>query len=232
VATELSGLPCVVLAVEREALGLREVLRPWRAVSGLPCPGWLAGTPPMLVLVAGVGASLLRDGLPTHPTSVVSAGFAGALHPDLAVGDLVAASAVIDTAGRTWPVTHPHEWDASIRHGRILTSPALIGDPQEKQRLGQRFDAVAVDMESAVIAGWCQEREIPFACLRVISDAMTTPLSPALLDVLAGGQVRFVRLMLALLRSPGLVAELLRLAAATRTASGRLGRTLVHLLVQ
>jgi adenosylhomocysteine nucleosidase len=231
VATELNGLPCVVLAVEREALGLRELLRPWRRVDGLPCPAWLAGTPPLLVLIAGVGGCpAVWDRLITCPSCVISAGFAGALRPELAVGDLILASEVVDTTGRTWPMTASLDWDSSIRRGRVLTSPSLIGDPCEKRRLGERCNAVAVEMEAALVAAWCQERGVPFACVRVISDAVTTPLSPALLDVLAEGNVRFGRLIRALLRRPSLLGELFRLAAATRTAARRLGRALATVL--
>src|SRR5205823_4757069 len=110
-----------------------------------------------------------------------------ALRPDLAVGDLLAATDVVDLQGRRWPATHP--LDGPFHTGRVLTCPHLIGDTQEKRRLGESTGAVAVDMEAATVAAWCQEHGVPFACLRVVSDDATTALSPELLGVLAGGKV-------------------------------------------
>ena len=108
--------------------------------------------------------------------------------------------------------------------------PNLIGAPAEKRRLGERSGAVAVDMETAVVARLCGAAGVPFGCLRVISDDVDTPLSESLLDVLRGGRVGPGRLAAAILRRPSLVAELMRLGAHTRTAARRLAVGLDELL--
>src|SRR5262249_1262268 len=133
---------------------------------------------------------------------------------------------VVDPAGRTWPVTFPLTLDPAVRRGRVLTAPHLVGDPQEKRQLGERHGALAVEMESAGVAAWCQERGVPFGGLRAVSDDAATGLSPELLGVLAGGRVRPGRLLRALVRRPGLLGELRRLAADTGAAARRLGRAL------
>jgi hypothetical protein len=98
----------------------------------------------------------------------------------------------------------------------------LVSDPREKQRLGEKYEARAVDMETAVVAQLCQERDIPFACLRVISDDLNTPLSPHLVELLRQGRVSPSRLAWTVLRHPSLIRELWRLAEQTRYAARQL----------
>ncbi len=169
------------------------------------------------------------DGVPFRPTALVSAGFSGAIVPGLCVGDLILADAVGDGDGGSWPATWPARTGPYPR-GRLLTVASLVGRPEEKRRLGQRSGAVAVDMETAAVARLATAAGVPFGCLRVISDDVDTPLSEALLAVLASGRVRPGRLATAVLRRPGLIAELLRLGAHTRQGARRLAAGLEELL--
>jgi hypothetical protein len=105
----------------------------------------------------------------------------------------------------------------------------MIADPDEKLRLGRQFSASAVDMESATLADLCAEAGLPFGCVRSISDRAEDRLSPQLVGMLAGGQVRPLRLAANLLRSPRLAAELMRLARDTRRAAELLAGDLLSL---
>ncbi|HVS34021.1 MAG TPA: hypothetical protein VMS17_00465 [Gemmataceae bacterium] len=151
--------------------------------------------------------------------------------PGLCVGDLILADSVCDveTGFATDVPTVPCA-AAQWRRGRLLTVASLVGRPEEKGRLAERSGAVAVDMESAVVARMCHAAGVPFACLRVISDDVDTPLSKALLDLVGAGRVRVGRLAGAVLRRPGLIAELIRLASHTRTAARRLAEGLEEFL--
>ena len=179
---------------------------------------WLLSGPPL-------------DGVPYRPSLVLSAGFSGAVVAGLNVGDLILASEVCDADGVCRPATWP-VGGSSFRRGRILTVPNLIGAPEEKRRLGERSGAVALDMETAVVARLCGEAGVPFGCLRVISDDVDTYLSESLLGVLRDGRVGPGRLAAAVLRRPMLVAELTRLGAHTRTAARRLSEGLEEMLAQ
>ena len=166
---------------------------------------------------------------------MLSAGFSGALQSQQRVGDLILATEVVDQDGRSWPTTWPGdlppgEWRPPLTRGRILTMPTLIADPALKKSLGERFDALAVDMESATLARLCQQQNIPFGCLRTISDSLDTPLSPHLVTLLRRGRVSPFRLSLALLMRPWLAKELWRLAGATRLAARQLSLALGELL--
>jgi adenosylhomocysteine nucleosidase len=158
-----------------------------------------------------------------RPAFVLSAGFSGALQPEQRVGDLVLATEVVDPQGHIWPTFCPKALaNRNITAGRVLTMPEVVGDPREKQQLGRQYQAVAVDMESAVVARLCAEHHIPFACLRVISDDWETALSPQLMDLLRQGRVSIPRLVANVLRHPKLIGGLWRLAGQTRTAARRL----------
>jgi adenosylhomocysteine nucleosidase len=197
---------------------------------------------------AGVGAKAAQraldwllskpelDQVAYTPTLLLFAGFAGSLTNDLHVGDMVLATEIIDLDGNRWPTTWqpaqslPGMRQVPLRRGTILSSAHLIGDPQEKRRLGQTQGAIAVDMESGALARICCKHGMPFGCLRTISDDVNTALSPQLVDLLAAGQVSLRRVFIALLRRPLLLKEFMRLSRDTRAAADRLGKVIGELL--
>lgn len=162
---------------------------------------------------------------------ILSAGFSGALQAGLSVGDLIWASKVVDLSGTSYPVAESiARLLPNAVSGRVLTVPELVGDPERKRLLGQQFQAVAVDMETATIARRCQEQGVSFGCLRVISDDWNTPLSPRLVEVLGQGQVAPLGLLCAVLRQPSLLGEMWRLGRHTHLAARRLAEGLRHVL--
>lgn len=183
--------------------------------------GWLFSNP----VVAGV---------PYRPSCVISAGFSGALREDLAVGDVILATEVTDCEGRHWQVSWPGEFapriEPSLHRGRLLCVPRVIADPPEKRTLGQKFQALAADMETAVVARLCSDQQVPFGCLRAISDDVRRTLSPALVTLVKDGRISPWRLLAALAASPSLVVELWRLARHTRLAAESLSQALSRLL--
>jgi adenosylhomocysteine nucleosidase len=241
--------PCIVFALRREAASFLREFRTQQRFPGSPCwarfcgPAWLT----VLALETGVGAAATERALdwalqgpvigtvPYRPKVVLSAGFAGALQPELRVGDVVLATEVADGEGNLWATTWPSdlppgEWRPPLHRGRLLTAPAMIGSVEHKQELGRRHAAAAVDMESAAIARLCKRSGVPFGCVRAISDDPATPLSPRLAALLSRGRVSPVRLLAAIAGSPGITGELWRLAGATRFAAEQLGKALGELL--
>jgi adenosylhomocysteine nucleosidase len=241
--------PCVVFALARESAAFRREFRPQQRFGGAPCwarfcgPSWLT----VLVVETGVGVAAAEKaaewllsgpemgGVPYRPKLVFSAGFAGALDPTLTVGDIVLATDVIDMAGDRWPATWPNEplkgdWRPPLHPGRVLTSPELVEASAKKAELAQRHQAVAVDMESSVLARMCSRNEVPFGCVRSISDRADTALSPRLADLVRKGRPSLPRVLAACIRTPRLVGEFRRLARDTKKAGIQLGRALGELL--
>jgi hypothetical protein len=73
-------------------------------------------------------------------------------------------------------------------------------------------------MESAAFAEWCEERSIPWSCVRAISDDAATTLPAELFGIVENG-LSLSRLAKAILRRPGLIVDLVFLERATRKAA-------------
>jgi adenosylhomocysteine nucleosidase len=247
----VSRAPVLLVALAREHLIARRSWQAGQRWPQAPCQArwYVQQGSPFLLLETGVGAAAAERALSWllpgtsgridnyHPSLLISAGFSGALQPGQRVGDLVLASEVIDETGQAWPLSVPGPLRElltsaypSVKTGRILTTGALVEEPSRKRALGRDSGAVAVDMESAVLARRCHERGLPLVCLRVISDDMDTVLSPQLAALLRGGQASAGRVAGALLRRPGMVRELWRLAGQTRLAARQLAGPLNQLL--
>jgi nucleoside phosphorylase len=241
--------PCVVFALARESRDFRRLFPVTQRFRGAPCrarfcgPAWLS----VLVVETGVGTAAaeralrwlsskpLLGNVPYQPKLVLSAGYSGALQEGLRTGDVVVATEVVDTQGGRWPATWPGDlppgpWNPPLQRGRLLTTAELVGSAADKLALGRQHDAMAVDMEAAILARRCHEAGLPFGCVRVILDEASTPLSPRVVRLLSGGSVSPWRLAWALVRSPLLVGELWRLGKLARQAGEPLGRALGELL--
>ncbi len=197
------------------------------------------------IIITGVGPTRATDAIAKaiqeqRPNAVVMSGFAGALSDDLHVGDIVMATDVYFNSppsqggvgegfiAATAIVSNLdiHVEQKQSLHGRILSVDCIIGSPAEKRSLALRHQAIAVDMESAAVAQMCDDNNIPWVAVRVISDRVDTALSPELIELLNGGSVSVLQTMRAVLRQPSLLLEFRRLARDTRLAAQRLAEFL------
>jgi nucleoside phosphorylase len=133
---------------------------------------------------------------------VISAGFCGGLVQDARVGDVVLGS------------------DSLVTVDRPVVTVA------ERRALHAATGARVVDMESAVIARRCAVAGVAFESVRVVSDDLEHPLPADLMPALSGEQIVPHRLLAAVWRRPGLVADLWRLAKYSRLAANRLAGAL------
>ena len=79
-----------------------------------------------------------------HPELVCSVGFAGALHPDLRVGDIVTPAVVVDARDGS---------RIEIPGGKeVLVTFMAVAGAAQKTNLAQAYGAQAVDMEAAGVA--------------------------------------------------------------------------------
>lgn len=241
--------PCLLFALGREAQFFRQRFPAQESFPGAPCPARFCGPAWLSVLVVEMGIGRrhtekaltwllnqpLMGNVPYRPKVVIAAGFSGALREGLHVGDIILATEVADADGHCWPTTWPAElpageWRPPLHRGRLLSVPHLVARPGEKRRLGEQYDAAAVDMETAVVARLCRNQQVPFACVRAISDEVDTALSPQLVSLFEGERIAPVRLLAALAKQPSLAGELWRLARHTRHAGRQLALALGELL--
>jgi adenosylhomocysteine nucleosidase len=97
--------------------------------------------------------------------AVCSVGWVGALDVSVRAESVSGVSLVIDTktGERFWPADLHTEWP-------ILVTTTQVADEQEKKRLALSYKAGLVDMEAATIARIARGKEIPFYCLKAVSD--------------------------------------------------------------
>lgn len=159
-----------------------------------------------------------------RPTIVVSTGCAGALTMELGNGDVVVAEEIVGVLGnaRTTNAAWRERYRAAaveaglrVWAGRICTSSRMLLGVEEKRRLGEQLNALAVEMEGTAIADWCRAAGIDFAAARTILDPLE-PSLPAEISLIATGSGRPSprSLIRAIGRRPALLPELIRLAAA------------------
>ena len=153
---------------------------PLLAVVGLKREAALVGGPSVVSVAGGGDAAALRARLETQARTqafraLISVGLGGALSPALDVGEWVIADRIVANCQ-----THPtdtrltHELQRALpgsMTGPIAASNVIVADASAKAALHAATGALAVDMESGVAAEFAAANGLPFAALRVISDA-------------------------------------------------------------
>jgi adenosylhomocysteine nucleosidase len=225
------SLPDPATALELTDLSPRSVI----ALVGLAFEARIAAGPGVLVVCRGRETSdLLRLAVGAGCRSIISFGVAGGLAPDLIPGDCVVASAIID-----YPAVRPTDplWSRKLaemipgaRHGPIMGVNSVVWDPADKRKLHTFSRAVAVDMESHLVARLADAHGLAFAAVRVIIDPAHRAVPPAALLAMApGGSADVSAMLREILTRPSQVSPLMRLAAdaiAARAALVRLRRAL------
>ena len=217
----------------RAALARRRAARPGGPHFHPTVYGEWAGCP-VAVIHTGVGESpdarthvarALTATLPP-PRAVISAGYAGALHAGLAVGDVVLgenhSSPALVAQARAWLQTEP------ARAGGLVTVPEAVESAAEKSALHRTSGALAVDMETAWIAGACAAAGLPLLSLRVISDAADQdfPVPGRVLYDAVRQRPRYLALPAWLALHPGRIVPFVRFVWGLRPARTRLTRAL------
>jgi adenosylhomocysteine nucleosidase len=148
-----------------------------------------------VVVCGGMGAEAARRAAEAvialyQPEVICSAGYAGALDPQLKVGEVVEPQRVVDAGDGSsvslWGSPHfsrkerarngaPAELRSAEQPGAavptcVLVSFGSVASPAQKAKLREAFEAQAVDMEAAAVARAAQARGVRFAAVKVISE--------------------------------------------------------------
>jgi adenosylhomocysteine nucleosidase len=172
-------------------------------------------------------------------TAIVSLGFAGALTPKLAIGDVVVCATMHCASGFDAEERESGACaaDANLlalasQLSRDMTAHSCVGSgvtvmqldasPQRMKELRQTFRAEIVDMESYWIARMASVRQIPFIAVRSISDTMQQGVQPFDQILTSDGRLLWKRAVLCFLSHPHYLVNVFTLFKNTRHA----GRTL------
>ena len=190
------------------------------------------------LLVCGIGSVRARQGaerlLANGAQALISMGMAGALAGHVNAGDVIIPDRIVSEEDRQ------HETDAAWRAtvtatisargipvhcGSLLQTTHIVRHPRDKQALHRATGALAVDMESAAMLEVAAGNDIPSLVLRVIIDPADM-IIPGFIITHSDdyGRPRTGGLLLSLLRQPGQLLHLARLARGYRTAAGQLRR--------
>ena len=156
---------------------------------------------------------------------LISFGIAGALAPDLRAGDLVVSAEVLADGDR-WRADERFQTrvsnlaqDIGARQGRIFGARAILATKAEKNHAWQQTGALAVDLESDVVARIASQAGIPFLVTRTIADTLYRELpAAALIPLSEAGTPDLARVLGSVIRHPRQIGTLVRLAIETRIA--------------
>ncbi|HUA17006.1 MAG TPA: hypothetical protein VMG31_17055 [Verrucomicrobiae bacterium] len=156
----------IVAALERE---VRPLVRRWQAVereySGRRFKFFAQED--AVVVCGGMGAEAGRRAAEAvialyAPQIVYSAGFAGALDPELVAGAVMRPARVVNAGDGS---------SVRVNGGKgVLVTFGMVASAEQKANLRESFAAQAVDMEAAAVARAAEGRGIRFAAVKAISD--------------------------------------------------------------
>jgi adenosylhomocysteine nucleosidase len=171
-------------------------------------------------IAATASARLIAEGA----THLLSFGLAGGLDPALPPGTLLLPDVLVLPDGSEQGIDAG--WHAALLDrlrdfhpvvGRHLGADLPVADAGEKAALFARTKALAVDMESHILMQAAAGR--PFAILRVVCDAAEDVLPPAALaGIKPDGSTDVPGILASILRHPGQIPALGRLARAAKAA--------------
>lgn len=149
---------------------------------------------------------------------MICSGLAGALRPNIAVGDVIIQStdpSLVNTAELALTAC-----DIPFHIGPLVTVASPVLTPAARRDLAKKSGAIAVDMESQTIAALCRDRGIPCLAMKGVSDGIDDDLSP----ILGGFEIiNIPRIALRVLSRPGTWPLAARLARHSYIAADRLG---------
>ena len=240
---------CIAIfgAVKEEIAGIKQAMNisdHMRLGKTSAWPGkW--GKQSIVLVRSGVGQQRAEDATLQvidrfRPSTLVSIGYAGAVQPELNVGDLVIADTIIeekkkgeyspdsDWLNRAKDVTCPEGFKAVV--GGLLTVDNVIHDSLSKQELGKNYSVQAVEMETSAIAKVAEEKDVPLLSLRVISDRLDQELLDSSSFLGSDGEISSLKAGWYVLTHPGSIKSALSLRSQTQIATQALTKFLSDLL--
>jgi hopanoid-associated phosphorylase len=201
-------------------------------VVGMAFEARIAASLGVPVICGGDGRNLsasLARAMAAGCGGLISFGVAGGLAPKLQPGSCVIGSAILDGGERRPTDTRwAHRLMRIIPgavHGPIVGVGEPIANADAKRALHEETGAVAVDMESHIVARAAVQHGVPVAAVRVVVDPVTRSIPrSALAGARADGTIDPLAVVLSLARRPHDLLGLVRMALDTRAARTTLVR--------
>jgi adenosylhomocysteine nucleosidase len=210
---------------------------------GLPQYRGRYGGMDCLAVIGGAGrenaAAAARTLVEHHPVNaLISMGYAGALSPELARGD-IALSAYSFTQKNPEITSWERNLEQNLRRvadqcrrhrvhvGPLHTAGRIVARHEDKRRIHEETGAGVADMESISIFKVAREKQIPFLGIHSITDTADEdiPALEAITPFLASKSMwRYPRIFLDIVAHPGFIHDLAALHRDARIAGKNLVR--------
>ena len=240
---------CVAIigAVKEEIAGIKRAMNISDHVRLGKASAWPGkwGKQNIVLVRSGVGKQRAEDAALQvidrfQPRALISTGYAGAVQPELNVGDLVIADTILGAKEKGKYFPDP-DWFGRARNipcpdgvktvvGGLLTVDSVIHDSATKRELGKSYSVQAVEMETSAIARVAEEQGLPLLSVRVISDRLDQELLDSSSFLGSDGEISNLKAGWYVLTHPGSIKSALSLRAQTKIATQALTRFLSDLL--
>ncbi|MGZ8367259.1 MAG: phosphorylase [Rhodoplanes sp.] len=207
-------------------------------VVGLAFEARIAAGPGVRVICSGDGRNLVSSLAKAIKEArlrkkdcggLISFGVAGGLDPELQPGTCVVGSSIL--CGETRTATDPVWSQRLLRkipeavHGPLMGVSAPVARPEDKRVLYEQTGAVAVDMESHIVASLARKHEIPMAAIRVITDPAERALPACAVSAMRpNGTTDILAMIRSVMARPRELPALLQTALDARAARSMLMR--------
>ncbi len=201
-------------------------------VVGLAFEARIVAAPGVRVICSGDGRHLtaslmkaIRQGSP----GLISFGVAGGLAPELRPGACIVGSDIVWDKAR---VETNSAWSHRVLntipgaiYGTLLGVANPVACPKTKRDLHQRTGAVAVDMESHIVARIAAAHDLPVVAIRVVTDPAERALPGAALAAMRpDGTTDIIKMLRSMVQRPRELPSLVRTAIDARAARAALLR--------
>lgn len=212
----------VIAAMRTELAPLLRKIRPTR-IDGVQ----LFQLPNAVVAIGGIGEKFAHHAAEVairyaQPKRLISAGIAGAVSPELKVGDVGQIREVVHAASGTSYKAASGDW--------ILATSQHVSNAALKQELLIRHGADVVDMEGAAVAQVAHARGLKFLAVKAISDEAAFVMPPLGRFIDEDGKFSTGNFLLYVAFRPKWWSSLGTLKRNNDLASANLCRELEHLL--
>lgn len=220
-AAQLTGLRKLKWPIDYAFEGILEGRRIMLAANGA---GPRLAAQAVEVAIRAVTAAELSS---SRLEAVVSTGYCGALDPALRESQIVVATKLFDVSQNETVDCGSVLTERQCSYGVIASQDRIANDMVEKTEL-QVSGAIATDMEAAGVAVRAKRAELPFCCIKVVSDRADESFRIDLNKMrTTEGRIARGKIGLHAITHPALIPELVHLRRRTQDAAKALGDFLV-----
>jgi adenosylhomocysteine nucleosidase len=242
---------CILGAVKEEIAGIKGRMKIAEKLRFGKTDVW-AGTwegNSIALVRTGIGKKRAKEALTQvldnfRLSLVISIGYGGGTHADLKTGDLLVADRVVTVPSDGGPVEEipvtstltekaanlPAPDKFSIFKGGLLTVETVIHRPEDKKALGEKYDAMALDMETSELAKIAAQREVAFLSVRAISDTVEQTLVDVSSFVEEDGEISKLKAGWYVLTHPTSLRKFINLKDIAQQATKNLTEFLISFL--